>query len=109
MENSSDKNIIYNKIFEGGIIIAYADYSSAPDLAFHVNAIVAVGLNLVLAKSISFKNKTSVVIVVQTIIDKYNASLPYSNGIGRLSFKNYGVNAILNNPNYHYDLIEQIR
>lgn len=109
LENSSDKKIIYNKIFEGGITVAYADYGSAPDLAFHVNAMVAAGLNLTPAKSISFKNKTPVATVVQTIIDKYNASLPYSNGIGRLSFKNYGVNAVLNNPNYHDDLIEQIR
>lgn len=109
LDNSSEDHIVYNKIFEGGVTVAYADYGSAPDLVFHVNAMVAAGLNLVPAKSISFKNKTPVAVVVQSIIDKYNAALPYSNGIGRLNFKNYGVNAVLNNPNYHDDLIEQIR
>lgn len=108
-DNSSEDQPVYTKIFEGGITVAYVDYGSNPDVIFHVNAMSAAGLNLISAKSISFKGPTPVDQVMQSIINNYNASLPYKDGKGKLTYKNYGVRAVLNNPNYHGDLIDQIR
>lgn len=107
--NESEEKPVYDKIFEGGITVAYTDYSSTSDLVFHVNAMAAAGLNLFPAKSVAFKGKVPVDHVMQSIINNYNTLLSHQEGVGKLNFRNYGVNAFLNNPNYHGDMIDQIR
>ncbi|CAI3953173.1 unnamed protein product [Commensalibacter communis] len=108
--DSDPEHPVYTRIFEGGISVAYTDYGSAPDVAFHVRAMALGGLNLVPAKSLSFRGKGDAAGIMKSIIDNYNrkSSLTPNDPL-YLQFKNAGVNVKLNNANYNGDLIEQIR
>lgn len=107
---SNPEKPVYTKIFEGGISVAYTDYGSAPEVIFHVRAMALGGLNLIPAKSLSFRGKGDVAGIMQSMIDNYNrkSGLKPDDSL-YLKFKNFGVKAKLNNANYSGDLIEQIR
>ncbi|CAI3958405.1 unnamed protein product [Commensalibacter communis] len=109
--NGSDpENPTYTQIFAGGISVAYTDYGSAPEVIFHIRAMSLGGLNLVPAKSLSFRGKGDVAGIIESIINNYNRKSSLKPGDTLyLTFKNFGVKAHLNNANYSGDVIEQIR
>ncbi|MGV4877110.1 hypothetical protein [Acetobacter indonesiensis] len=85
---ASDGTDNWAVVFQGGVTLAYADYTSAPNVAFMVQAFSTVLLNAMPATPTSFRGAVSLATVLSTIAQK--AGLIYAG---------YGVDAItLHNP-----------
>lgn len=62
-------------IFDGQIFKAYADYSSAPDVSFNVDAIVALVANLKPVDALSFEGSVKVETIAEKIAEQLGAKL----------------------------------
>lgn len=69
--NDNDMSVVY----DGQIFKAYADYSSAPDVAFNVESIVALVANLKPVDALSFEGTVKVETIAKSIANQLGAEL----------------------------------
>jgi hypothetical protein len=85
------------RIFEGIIHTAWADYASAPDVAFNIIAVVALDLALKPVDAISYAGATDVVQIMQDIADA-----------AKMTLVDHGVKAQLASPYFWGTALAQI-
>ncbi|GCD74245.1 hypothetical protein NBRC3299_0537 [Acetobacter pasteurianus NBRC 3299] len=77
-------------VFQGGVTLAYADYSAAPDVAFVVQAFSTVLPNALPAAPTGFKGAVPLAQVLARIA-----------ALAGLTFENNGLNTVLHDPYFH--------
>lgn len=77
-------------VFQGGVALAYADYSTAPDVAFVVQAFSTVLPNALPALPTGFRGAVPLAQVLARIAAKAG-----------LTFENNGLNTVLHDPYFH--------
>lgn len=87
-----------SSVFQGTIYDAWADYNSAPDVAFHVIAYAGLDLAVTPASALSFKGSADVAMIM--------ANIAKTMGLG---FENNGVQVQLSNPYLPGTPLAQIR
>lgn len=83
--NQWEKNRVYlyaidgdgqDVVFQGSVFQAVADYNTAPNVALHIFAMTQFGLQAVDPGPLTFEGNNKVGTVVQSILDKVNATIP---------------------------------
>ena len=84
-------------VFQGGVTLAFADYSAAPDVAFVVQAFSTVLPNALPAAPTGFRGAVPLAQVLARIAAQAG-----------LAFENNGLNTVLHNPYFHGTAGQQI-
>lgn len=118
LDNSTEENLVFAKIFSGGIMVCYADFNAQPTPTVRIEAQTLGGSNLLPADSISFKGETPAIDIVNAMVSNFQNKNGFvvtgdrsdASKFGFISkVVNENVTTAITNPNYHGDFWTQLQ